>query len=306
MANQGSVDTAEFFLEPDPNRAFVAPLHIEVSALSHRGLVRSNNEDHFLVTRSGRSLQTVMTNLPAGDIPERYDTTGFAMVVADGMGGHAGGEVASRMAIGTLVRMVLDVPDWIMNLDEANAPRVMKRMAHYYRGVDQALAAHAEAHRDLAGMGTTMTVAYSIGANLFLAHVGDSRCCLFRDANLRRLTRDHTQAQRLADAGVLTREEVATSRLRHVLTQALGMEDPALEVEMAQLQLLPGDRLLLCTDGLNDMVDDATIASVLSRRQPPAVTCKSLVDLALERGGRDNVTVIVADYAAPTAEAETG
>jgi serine/threonine protein phosphatase PrpC len=301
MANQDSVDTADFLLQLDPQRAFVPALHVEVSALTHIGLVRSNNEDHFLVTRSGRSLETVMTNLPAGDIPVRFDTTGFAMVVADGMGGHAGGEVASRMAIGTLVRMVLDVPDWIMNLDEANAPRVMERMVHYYRGVDRALAAHAEVHRDLAGMGTTMTIAYSIGTHLFLAHVGDSRCCLFRDASLRQLTRDQTHAQRLVDAGVLPREEVATSRLRHVLTQALGAADPALEVEMAQMQLRPGDRLLLCTDGLTDMVNDAAIATVLAQVQTPAATCKSLVDLALKHGGRDNVTVIVADYASSPA-----
>jgi protein phosphatase len=227
------------------------------------------------------------------------------MVVADGMGGHAGGEVASRMAIGTLVRMVLDVPDWIMNLDEANAPRVMERMIHYYRGVDRALAAHAEAHCELAGMGTTMTIAYSIGANLFLAHVGDSRCCLFRDGSLRQLTRDHTQAQRLADAGVLTREEVATSRLRNVLTQALGAADPALEVEMAQMQLRAGDRVLLCTDGLTDMLEGAAIATVMAQAAPPAATCKTLIDLALERGGRDNVTVIVADYmAAPQTTAD--
>jgi protein phosphatase len=124
---------------------------------------------------------------------------------------------------------------------------------------------------------------------------------LFRDASLRQLTRDQTHAQRLVDAGVLPREEVATSRLRHVLTQALGAADPALEVEMAQMQLRPGDRLLLCTDGLTDMVNDAAIATVLAQVQTPAATCKSLVDLALKHGGRDNVTVIVADYASSPA-----
>lgn len=296
MASQDSVDTAEFFLQTDPQHVFAPPVRVEVSAMSHAGLVRSNNEDHFLVTQSGRSMQTILTNLPPGDIPDRFDTTGFAMVVADGLGGHAGGEVASRLAIGTLVHMVLDVPDWIMSLDEANAPRVMERMANYYRRVDHSLAAHAQSHQHLSGMGTTMTVAYSIGANLFLAHVGDSRCYLFRDRRLQQLTRDHTQAQQLADAGVLSREEVATSRLRNVLTQALGAADPALEVEMTRMEIRAGDRLLLCTDGLTDMVDAATIMEVLAQALAPAATCKALVDRALEHGGRDNVTVIVADY----------
>ena len=305
MAGPKSVDTVEFPLhsEREHPRAAHAALHVEVSALTDTGKVRSNNEDHYLVTRAGRSMQTLMTNLPSGDIPDRFDSTGFVMIVADGMGGHAGGEVASRMAIGTLVHLVLDVPDWIMTLDDANLPRVKERVAEYYRRVDQALAAHAGTHRQLLGMGTTMTLAFSIGTELFLAHVGDSRCYLYRDRRLQQLTHDQTQAQRLLDAGTMQPEEAATSRLRNVLTQALGAGDPALQAEMQRVAIRPGDRLLLCTDGLTDMIDDDAIGAVLARAQPPSAACTALVDLALERGGRDNITVVVADFTAGSVKA---
>lgn len=300
MSNTNDVSTAEIPLGPDPRRSQQlepnTSLHAEISALSHTGKVRTNNEDHYLVTRVGRSMHTLMTNLPQGLVPDRFDTAGFTMVVADGMGGHAAGEVASRMAIGTLVEIVLDVPDWIMNLEGDNAERVKERVETYYRKVDQTLAEHARNDKSLAGMGTTMTIAYSIGPDLFLAHVGDSRCYLFHDGQLQQLTRDQTQAQMLVDAGLLRREEMATSRLRSVLTNALGCGDPALEVEMQRLQLGAGDRLLLCSDGLTDMVDDPTIAEVLARPKGPAAACRALVDLALDHGGHDNVTVVVADY----------
>ncbi len=300
MSNTNDVSTAEIPLGPDPRRPeqddSTTSLHAEISALSLTGKVRTNNEDHYLVTRIGRSLHTLMTNLPEGLVPDRSDTTGFTMVVADGMGGHAAGEVASRMAIGTLIEIVLDVPDWIMNLEGDNAERIKQRVATYYRKVDQTLAEHARKDKSLSGMGTTMTIAYSIGANLFLAHVGDSRCYLFHDGHLQQLTRDQTQAQMLVDAGLLRREEMATSRLRSVLTNALGCGDPSLEVEMQRLHLGAGDRLMLCSDGLTDMVDDPSIADVLSHPNGPAVACRALVDLALDHGGHDNVTVVVADY----------
>ena len=222
MTDPSKLDTAEIRTWPELRdtlrRPFATTLRVDAAALSHTGKVRTNNEDHYFVARVGRSMHTVLTNLPEGDIPARFDTAGYTMVVADGMGGAAAGEIASRMAISTLINMVLDVPDWIMKLDDANAPRVMERVAQYYQRVDRALAAHAQKDPSLTGMGTTMTVAYSVDTDLFIAHVGDSRLYLFRDGGLKQLTRDHTQAQMMIDAGLLQRDEVATSRLKHVLT----------------------------------------------------------------------------------------
>jgi protein phosphatase len=299
MADQDRNETAEIPTGPDrdeASRGTSVPLHVEAAARTHTGKVRTNNEDHYFVARVARSLHTVTTNLPEGDIPLRFDTEGYVLVVADGMGGAAAGEVASRMAITTLVNTILEVPDWIMKLDEENARRVMDRWSQYYRRVDRALTDHAQNDPNLTGMGTTMTVVYSVESDLCVAHVGDSRFYLYRKGSLQQLTRDHTQAQALVDAGMLRRDDVATSRLKHVLIHALGVGDPTFDVEMQRLRLQPGDRILLCSDGLTDMVDDASLARILAEPHEPERLCADLVEAALERGGRDNVTVIVAEY----------
>jgi protein phosphatase len=304
MTNLSDLDTADMPIVSDPPgappRPFSSRTHVDASGLSHTGKVRPNNEDHFIVARVGRSMHTLMSNLPEGEIPARFDEAGQVMMVADGMGGAAGGEVASSMAISTLVNIVLDVPDWIMKLDDERARELMDRAVGYYQQVDAALAERAQAQPELAGMGTTMTVAYSVGTDLFIAHVGDSRVYVFRDANLQQLTRDHTHAQVMVDAGVIKREEVATHRLRNVLTNALGAGDREVDVDFHRLGLASGDRLLLCTDGLTEMVPDDEIATILAQGKQPDETCRDLVDRALERGGKDNVTVVVADYSFPS------
>jgi protein phosphatase len=279
-----------------PRRPFASPVRVDAAGLSDRGQVREDNEDHFLVARVGRSLDTLLTSLPTGQIPERFDETGYVMMVADGMGGAAAGEMASRVAISTLVNIVLDVPDWIMKLDEASAEKMMRRAVGYYQKVDSALAELANADPQLRGMGTTMTVGYSIGEDLFVFHVGDSRAYLFRDGKLRQLTRDHTHVQKLVDAGMITREEAATHRLRHVLTNAVGGKAKTIGVDAQRLGIADGDHLLLCTDGLTEVVEDDEIADVLGRGKAPEVVCRSLVDLALDRGGPDNVTVVTARF----------
>jgi protein phosphatase len=145
-------------------------------------------------------------------------------------------------------------------------------------------------------MGTTMTVAYSIGEDLFVFHVGDSRAYLFRNGKLRQLTRDHTHVQKLVDAGTITREQAATHRLRHVLTNAIGGKAKKIGVDAQRLGLADADRLLLCTDGLTEVVEETEIAEVLGRGKAPEIVCRSLVDLALDRGGPDNVTVVTARF----------
>jgi serine/threonine protein phosphatase PrpC len=150
-------------------------------------------------------------------------------------------------------------------------------------------------------MGTTLTVACSVGADLVLYYVGDSRAYLFRQGKLHRLTRDHTLAQHLADEGCIAQEEIATHRSRHVLTRALGQSGGEVEAELQHLRLANGDRLLLCTDGMTDMVPDARIAEVLCGLDRSHEACRALIDLALAAGGRDNVTVVLARYAIPEA-----
>src|SRR5262249_3777304 len=147
----------------------------------------------------------------------------------------------------------------------------------------------------LTGMGTTMTVACSLGIDLFVTHVGDSRVYLCRQGHLHQLTRDHTLAQSLADRGVIPHEEVATHRLRHVLTRALGGKGEV-EADVQRARLEDKDQLLLCTDGLTNMVDDAAIEAVLREAPTAGGACEALVERALKNGGKDNVTVVLARY----------
>jgi len=304
MIDGSELDTAEFPLplkDEEPPREFSSQVRIDVAALSDKGRVREQNEDHFFVARAGRHLTTLLTNIPSSDVPTRFEETGYLMIVADGMGGHAGGEVASRMAIATLINIVLHVPDWILRLDEEHAQKLMDRAAERYRKVHEALQEKAKLDPKLRGMGTTMTAAYSLGDDLFVAHVGDSRAYLFRDGKLQLLTHDQTQAQLMADIGMIPQKEVARHRLRHVLTSALGGMEKAVKVDIQRLKLTNADRLLLCTDGLTDMVENEGIARALGGVESSNEACRQLVDLALENGGKDNVTVVLARYSIPEA-----
>jgi PPM family protein phosphatase len=148
-------------------------------------------------------------------------------------------------------------------------------------------------------MGTTLTAVRSFGRDLLITHVGDSRAYLLRAGCLHRLTRDHTFAQLLVDTGQLTPGDPTVSRHRHVLTNALGGTIENVQVDTDQLRLEDGDRLLLCSDGLTDLVDDLMITDILRETTQSSDACERLVQRALDNGGRDNVTVIVAAYRLP-------
>ena len=301
-------DTGEY--QPAPPAAPSSPpeplssiVEVDVAGASDRGRVRANNEDSFLVARVERSLHTVATNLPDGMVPDRFAERSFGMVVADGVGGGAAGEVASRTALSTLVNLVLFTPDWIMRDGDAEAERFMSRMIDRYRQIGASIDTLSEGDPALAGMATTMTLAVSNGTDLFVTHVGDSRCYLFREGELLRLTHDHTYAQDLADQGLIRQNEVASHRLRHVLTRTLGPRGSEIEVDVRQLSLRDGDQLLLCTDGLTEMVPQEEMRALLASAESADDACKYLIAAALAGGGKDNVTVIVARYRFPVAQA---
>jgi protein phosphatase len=301
MTASNNVDTDEFTApasETDvlSRRGASPAAQVDLAALSHPGKVRPNNEDHFLVVRFHRALQTLLTNLPEGLVPPRAEEAGYGLVVADGLGGMAAGEVASRSAIGTLINLALATPDWVLTGGGPEVERVMRRMAERYRRVDAALREQASADPSLAGMGTTMTLACSLGADLVLAHVGDSRAYLLRGGALHPLTRDHTLVQELVDRGVVRPEQAARHPFRHVLTRALGGAGGEIDAEVQRVALADGDQLLLCTDGLTDMVDPAAIGAVLRGAASSGGACQALVELALQEGGKDNVTVVLARY----------
>jgi len=271
-------------------------VRIDVSALSHPGYHRANNEDHYLISRLGRTLQTIDTSLPTGDVTECAEEVNYVMIVADGMGGHAAGEIASRMAISALVSLALDLPDWIFKVDEDHAREIERRSRTRVQEVGAILVERSQADPALEGMGTTLTAARSLGRDLMITHVGDSRAYLFRACALHRLTRDHTYAQLLVDAGQLAPGGLASSPHRHILTNALGGSIADVQVDTDRLRLEDGDRVLLCSDGLSDLVDDGTLTRILEGATRSSDACERLVQQALDCGGRDNVTVIVAAY----------
>jgi protein phosphatase len=271
-------------------------VEVQLAALSDAGKVRPNNEDHYLVAGAERSLRTILTNLETGSIPDQFVETAYGMLVADGMGGAARGEVASEMAIHLIVEMFLRTPDWIMSLEEPVVKEVLDRMDKRFRQVEAAMVAETQINRDLRGMGTTLTLACSLGANMVLAHIGDSRVYLLRDRRIHRLTRTHTVAQELADAGAIAVDAVDSHPMRHVLTRVIGTSGEKVQPQLSHLKIEDGDQVLLCTDGLTDEVSDAEIANILMAAGNPEAACRSLVDQALELGGRDNVTVVLARY----------
>ncbi len=275
---------------------FAPLLGIEAAAASHPGRVRENNEDHYLVARLGRSLEVVATNVPDGELPTRFDEAGWILVVADGMGGAEAGEVASRMAIEAGLFHHMARPTWYLRQDTEEAGRVLERMRDLLDRVHRDLARVASSDRALAGMGTTLTAAYATGANLFLAHVGDSRAYLLRGGELEQITRDQTLVQQLVDQGSIQPEAAARHPLRHVLAHAVGSDGvDRLPSDLRHLKLADGDRLLLCSDGLSDPLDDQEIAAQLATAKSPRAACEALIAAALEGGGPDNITCLVAD-----------
>ena len=174
-------------------------------------------------------------------------------------------------------------------------------MTERFRLIDSALRDNAESDPSLLGMGTTLTAVVSLGAELFVGHIGDSRAYLFRNKRLHQLTRDNTLAQELIDAGIARPEDTATQAMRHVLTAALAAGEQA-DPQVQRFHLSDGDQVLLCTDVLTEMVKDETIATILSDSDSATQACQTLIDLALAAGGADNTTAIVARYRFPHSE----
>jgi protein phosphatase len=201
--------------------------------------------------------------------------------------------------VSQLIELALDTPDWLLRLGDKELAEVMRRFADRFAHIGVLIRDQARIDPSLAGMGTTLTGAISLGTALVVVNVGDSRAYLCRDGELLQLTRDHTLAQKLADQGVIAQEETTTHRTRHVLTRALGGHDDQARAEAQRLALADGDQLLLCSDGLTEMVDDTTIHDVLRSTSSAREACQTLVDLALKNGGKDNVTVVVARYHCP-------
>jgi protein phosphatase len=297
-------DTVEFPAAPVPPDPLwpetgSSQVEVDLAAVSDRGLVRQNNQDHYLVVRVGRWLEPLLTNLLAAHVPARAEEVAYGLVVADGMGGPEGGEVASQLAITTLVSLALHTPDWVLGIRPQDTRRWVKRMEERWHRVQEALRQRGAREPALGRMGTTMSAAVSMGTRLVIGHVGDSRIYLFRQGQMHQLTRDHTLVQSLVEMGALTPEQAATHPQRHMLMRSFNAASDTVHGEFQQALLADGDQLLLCTDGLTDMVDIEVISSVLRQAASAEEACQGLLAAALKNGGKDNVTIALARYRIP-------
>jgi serine/threonine protein phosphatase PrpC len=273
------------------------PVAVRSFGLTDRGRVRPTNEDQFLIAEMARTLWVRQASLPQ---PETHHgrNRGHVFLVADGMGGHQAGEVASALSVATIETFVLHVLHRFSNLKAADEQGVVKDFQAALRQADARIAEEAARDPARAGMGTTLTLAFVTGWKLFVLHAGDCRCYLFRRGDLRQLTADHTVAVELARQGVIRPEEVRCHPYRHTVTQFLGRGNGDGPFEVHRADLETGDVLLLCSDGLSDMLADDRIAAVLAAESDPRSACERLVAEANARGGRDNITAVVARFEA--------
>lgn len=266
---------------------------VEAAGLTHVGLWRKTNEDAYLIGSLHRSL-VVQEATAAAQGWFSGGPAGTLLLVADGMGGHGGGDIASQTAVSAVTNYLLNALPW--------APSKVDPGQHYdsltgVRGQLLSAVMAGDATVKTTGaktptprMGTTLTTALVLWPVLYLAHVGDTRCYLFRAGELRRLTTDHNLAEQLAGAD----QSGDYAHLQNVLWNVLGARSELPRPEITKLELARGDTLLLCSDGLNKHVADEQLQEVLASGAPSRSCCATLVDLALKGGGTDNVTVLVA------------
>ncbi len=252
-------------------------VRLSVCARSDVGRVRQNNEDSFAVSdlETGSRLDTPATV----EVRDR----GVLMVVSDGMGGHAAGEVASALVVDSLGTALADPA-----VDHSSMQRILDA------AVQRANANVWQAARDARkkGMGATLTAVLVHDADAYVAEVGDSRVYLLRSGRIRQITKDQSFVQMLLDAGVLTPEQAKDAPQKNVILQAMGLE-PNVQVSIGRLGLRRGDRLLLCCDGISNKITDEELRGLLAEPDLEAA-CSRMIDLANERGGDDNLTTVIA------------
>ena len=265
------------------------------------GQMRENNEDQYLVARLARSLELTQTSFPV-DKEARTRTDDHPvhlMMVADGMGGHDAGEVASAVAIDTITHYTFSAMSWTDSIaPSADAAKTIEDgLQRAVRQSQQKLKQVASRKGLRPDLGTTLTMAYIQWPMAHIVHVGDSRAYLYRNDALLRLTSDHNLAEEMVNLNMITAKEAERSKFSNILTRVLGGDGKEVEAELHQLKLQPGDKILLCTDGLYGCVPDERIASLLSNVTSPlfAEPCvDALIKEANSAGGPDNITAVLA------------
>lgn len=244
---------------------------ITIGVVSHPGLKRSDNQDHYAYY------------FPEEDI---VDTKGILMTVADGMGGASGGAMASRLAVDVLMTEYYDAE---------SSTSITESLKNAFLKANQEVMAKGQDDRNLQGMGTTMTAVVVVDDKMYYAHVGDSRGYIISENKISQFTQDHSYVDNLVRAGIISEEEALTHPQRNVITRAIGISfDLDVDVSQRYKILKKGQYVLLCSDGLFKVVSDQEILNVVSTIQAPVESCNKLLEIANAHGGPDNITVLIA------------
>ena len=280
---------------PPPRPTPPRPFSVRDFGLTDPGRVRPSNEDHFVVVELARTMYVRHTSLPQAQA--QYGShRGRLFLIADGMGGHQAGAVASALSVVTVEGFLLNTLKRFFSMQVPEEQHVLKEFQAALLQADARIFEEASWHPEMIGMGTTLTMAFAVDWRLLVAHAGDSRCYLLSGGELHQLTQDHTVVAEMVRFGGLSAAEASRHPYRHLVTNVLGGKEPGVRVEMHKLDLEPGDVMLLCSDGLTEMVPDARIAAILQEEQEPRRACERLVAEANDRGGKDNITVVVACF----------
>jgi len=266
----------------------VKAIHVTLFGMSDMGRVRKNNEDNFVICNLSTGEVGVSSSLREHDL----GPLGSLFMVADGMGGEASGEVASQLAAVTVPKRLYDNLKSLGTASEANFVILLREAIEYANQIIFQKALGNPAYR---GMGTTTTASALFGQYLFIGQVGDSRCYLIRNKQLTRLTRDQTFLNYLKDIGAELPADPEKDSRKSILTQAVGSSE-TLDVKVTYIRVNQGDRILLCSDGLYNMVPEADLLEIGGRGEGLANNCKALIEKANANGGTDNITMIIAEF----------
>jgi protein phosphatase len=266
-------------------------IQVNVFGMSDMGCVRKNNEDNFVVC----NLTTAEVSLTPALRNHRLGPRGTLLLVADGMGGEASGEVASQICATTVPKRLYDNLKSLGAVSEANFVLLLREAIEY---ANQIIYQKAQSDLLFRGMGTTTTAGILFGPHMFVAQVGDSRAYVMRNQQMVQLTRDQTYLNYLAEIGAELPEDPEKDSRKSILTQAVGSSE-TVDVKVTYTKMRQGDCILLCSDGLYNMVKVPEVLGVLEGKDGPAAKCKNLIQKANEHGGTDNITLILAELSGP-------
>jgi serine/threonine protein phosphatase PrpC len=263
------------------------------------GKKRARNEDQFLVATLSKTLDVSHCSLELGkEMRLAGNSQGLLLLVADGMGGHAAGDRASAIVLGSFADYVLNMLRWYFRADSSREEALATDLRDAVLRCQGCIRDEVREHPEQRGMGATLTMAYVAWPQMFVAHVGDSRCYVYRNESLTQVTRDHTLAQLIADASdtaiLRAASAIPESQRNDMIWNTVGGDSEELEPDVFRVDLQPHDRLLLCTDGLSKHVPDSRLSSRLKQNVPAAQICAGLIEDANAAGGTDNITAVVA------------